>query len=164
MKLHFVKFLTSRENEIEKKEEGMKLQCLPSLGQAATQLCLRFRSRPPPSIISLSPSTQPHQPASSAAQLPLRHGPEEQYSPAIPSPAVPLLPSFFINYRSGRAGRTWCPASRSSCPAQRQHAAPSSPHPCPPVARLSSTVFRFLPSLGAASPHRAKPQENKDRK
>ena len=61
MKLRFVKFLTSRENEIEKKEEGgqrLKLQYLFSPGQAAALLPLL----PPPSIISLSPTrpTSPH--------------------------------------------------------------------------------------------------------
>lgn len=40
-----------------------------------------------------SPSTPPHQPTSSSVG---RHVSGEQYSPAISSPAVLLLPSFFI--------------------------------------------------------------------
>ena len=95
MKLHFVKFLTSRENEIEKKEEEAIITYFATtqLGRVQSHLSC---SRPPPSIISPSPSPPVHQPASSVTQLPLRHVPGEQYSPAIPPPAVPLLPSFFI--------------------------------------------------------------------
>lgn len=48
---------------------------------------------PPPHHSVLSSSTPPHQPPSSSVG---RHVSGEQYSPAISSPAVLLLPSFFI--------------------------------------------------------------------
>ena len=90
MKLRFVKFLTSRENEIEKKEEAYhRVPCRrPARPQPEPPLPLLLLSSLHHFTLSL------HQSASSAAQFPLRHVPGEQYSPAIPSPAVPLsLPS-----------------------------------------------------------------------
>ena len=89
MKLRFVKFLTSRENEIEKKEEGggLKLQRPLSPSQAAAESMLPSSSRHHSHYLSLHPLSQP---TSSSAQLALRHGTEEQCLPAIPAPAVLL--------------------------------------------------------------------------
>ena len=60
MKLRFVKFLTSRENEIEKEEEGGYHHVLryPHLGRGQSHLSC---SRPPPFIISVlfSPPVPP---------------------------------------------------------------------------------------------------------
>ena len=61
MKLRFVKFLTSRENEIEKKEEGGRrtnITCSTTLIQAAAIAPLRSRS-PFPFIFPSSPSLAP---------------------------------------------------------------------------------------------------------
>ena len=68
----------------------MKLWNSAGRGQSVASLRLL------PHHSTFSPSTHPHQPAPSAPQLALRHGPEEQYSPAILAPAVLLLPFFFI--------------------------------------------------------------------
>ena len=140
MKLRFVKFLTSRENEIEKKEEeggALPSRAPPSPSQAAARA--RFRSPllsssfpfflPPPS------PTSPHP----TAQLVGRHVSGEQYSPAIPLPTISLLPSFFIKSpkQQSVAVVTWRstlpadPASRSSCSVR----APSSPQ---------ARAFRYL--------------------
>ena len=104
MKLRFVKFFTSRENEIEKKEEGGRkepaITCssITSLARGQSSLPLPLLFSPlSSSFPSSSPSIQPTSPHPTA-QLVGRHVPGEQCSPAVPAPAVPLLPFFFINY------------------------------------------------------------------
>lgn len=71
MKLRFVKFLTSRENEIEEKEEGGRRPNLSCL--AVTQLARNHSPLLLPALVfiipTLSPSTQPHQPASPRSSL-----------------------------------------------------------------------------------------------
>ena len=149
MKLRFVKFFTSRENEIEKKEEGGRRSNISCL--AVTQLgrSQSPRSRSPLLFSSslhhsiLPPSTRPHQPTSSVAPAcrPPRSG--RAIFSSYPSPAIPLLSSFFIKLpkRKSVERRTVAehPASRPSCnrarPARRTLA---------PVLRLSSTVFAFF--------------------
>ena len=61
----------------------------PARGQSLCSTSSLHHSRPP--LPPPSPTT-PHPPP----QLTLRHGSGEQCPPAISSPAVPLLPSFFI--------------------------------------------------------------------
>ena len=165
MKLRFVKFLTSRENEIEKKEGGeggLKLRCLPSPSQAAARApAPRSHLSSPPSFHSLS--LHPAPPARIAPpQLLLRHGTGEQCPPAIPLPAVLLLPSFFIKLpkQQSVAVVTWRstlpadPACRPSCSVR----APSSPAgPRPSGSSLVLHLLRFLPFLGAVHPQRLEP-------
>ena len=100
MKLRFVKFFTSRENEIEKKEEGGRrstaITC-STTSQLARSHSPRFRSPllsssfpfflPPPS------PTSPHPPPPGLSAATDRESNALQLSPP---PAVPLLPSFFI--------------------------------------------------------------------
>ena len=153
MKLRFVKFLTSRENEIERKEEGgqrLKLQCLFSPGQSAALLPL---PPPSPSIIPLS-STQPHQPAPSAAQLPLRHGSGEQYSPAIPSLAVPPLPSFFIKLPKQQSVVAAVPSQpvQLSCPTIACGAQLAAPLPPTQSGGRSSSPVLMTASLWRVEP------------
>ena len=98
MKLRFVKFLTSRENEIEKKEGGEEGEgALPSRAPLPpSQAAAPLHSPLLPSSLHSS-SLHPAPPARiPPPQLVCRHVSGEQYSPAIPPPAVPLLPSFFI--------------------------------------------------------------------
>ena len=119
MKLRFVKFLTSRGNEIEKKKEGMKLQCLPSFGQATTTapaLALL-----PPSFHSLP--TRPTNLPPPPPQLPLRHGSGEQYSPAI-SPSCSAPPFLLYKLPKRKSGREeqlllFWPAGPASLPSYR---------------------------------------------
>ena len=170
MKLRFVKFLTSRENEIEKKEEGGRrtnITCSTTLIQASA----RVHAPAPFSLSSslhlptLSSSTILRQQVPSPPpQLVCRHVPPSSCS-SYPSPAVPLLPFFFIKLlkQQGMAYVAWrCtqpagPASRSSQPtAGAQLAAPLPLHQI--RCRDSSPV------LMASSLWRMEPQENKDRK
>ena len=69
MKLRFVKFFTSRENEIEKKEGGEGRS--PAIACSVTQLARNHSPAPalPFSLhhFILPPSTQPRQPTSSVA-------------------------------------------------------------------------------------------------
>ena len=98
MKLRFVKFLTSRENEIETKEGGEEGEgALPSRAPLPpSQAAAPLHSPLLPSSLHSS-SLHPAPPARiPPPQLVCRHVSGEQYSPAIPPPAVPLLPSFFI--------------------------------------------------------------------
>lgn len=109
MKLRLVKFLTSRENEIEEKEEesgALPLRALSSLSQAAA----RAPASAPTSVFFSShhfrfplppPSPTSPQPTRPACQPP-RVG--RAMLPAIPSPAVPLLPSFFIKLPKQQSG------------------------------------------------------------
>ena len=111
MKLRFVKFLTSRENEIEKKEEGGRsttITCSSATqsarGQSPLPLPFPLLFSFPLIISVLSPSTQLHRPASyHPACRPPRAG--RAIFSSYPSPAVSLLPFFFINYRSSKAWR-----------------------------------------------------------
>ena len=171
MKLRFVKFLTSRENEIEKKEEGGRrsnISC-PSATQlgrgqsprSRPHFCFLFLS----SFLLYSPLHPAPPTRNLPAQLVCRHVPEEQYSPAIPSPAVPPLPSFFINYRSNRAWREgpWRSAQLAD-PAVLPNdnmRAPSSPHPCPFIQSDAAASLRFQwhPLCGGWS-HRKTKYEN----
>ena len=135
MKLRFVKFFTSRENEIEKKEEGGRRPNITC--STATQLGRAQRSRSAPAprsslhhshSLSLHPA---HQPASPRPSLSAATDRESNALQLSPPPAVPLLPSFFIKLpkRKSVEGRTGeeRPACRPSC----NRRAPSSPHPCP---------------------------------
>ena len=164
MKLRLVKFLTSRENEIEKKEEGegaLPSCALPPPSQAAARAPLRSRS-PPPFIFPLSLP-----PPFSASKCPLRRSSLSAATcrSSHPSPAVPLLPFFFIKLlkQQGMAYVAWrCtqpagPTCRSSQPT----AAPSSSHPC---LFTKSGGRDSSPVLMASSLWRMEPQENKDRK
>ena len=105
-------------------------------------LCYRpARPRPEPmlrllpSSSPLSPSTQPHQPAPPPFQFLLRHGSGEQCPPAIPPPAVPPLPFFFIKLLKQQSveGRTVAGAQLAD-PAvlfNDNRARPARPRPCP---------------------------------
>ena len=136
MKLRFVKFLTSRENEIERKEEGGRSTALAC--STVTQLARNHSPAPalPFSLhhFILSPSTQPRQPTSSVAPAcrPPRVGRARLSS--YPSPAVPLLPSFFIKLLKQHSveGRTVAGTylADSAVLLNDNRAAPSSPHPC----------------------------------
>ena len=147
MKLRFVKFFTSRENEIEKKEEGGRSTALAC--STVTQLA---RSHSPASAPRSclhhfhSSSLHPAPPARIAPpQLVGRHVSGEQYSPAISSPAVLLLPSLFIKLPKQKsvAVVTW----RSTLPADPAVA-------CGRPARLPARAFRQLacPSPSPPSP------------
>ena len=97
MKLRLVKFLTSRGNEIERKEKQDHHYLLRHHPARPRPELPPHYSPPPPFIISFSSPSIFAQPASTPPpQLALRHVSGEQYTPAIPFPAVPLLPSFFI--------------------------------------------------------------------
>lgn len=111
MKLRFVKFLTSRENEIEKKEGGGRsptITCSAVTQSARSQTPLPFS---PSSLhhFILPPPPGPTSPLLHHSQFLLRHGSGEQCPPAIPPPAVLLLPSFFIKLpkQQSVAGVTW---------------------------------------------------------
>ena len=156
MKLHFVKFLTSRENEIEKKEEGgrrLKFQCLFSPGQSAARLPLS------PSFLHRSPFPPPVPPARI-----LRHpaSPPPRVRRAIfssyPSPAVLLLSFFFIKLPKRKSVADVVPSQ----PVQLSYPTIACGRPArrtlaPPGGLLVLHRFRFLLSLGAVHPHRAKP-------
>ena len=126
MKLRFVKFLTSRENEIEKKEGGggrsTALACSVTHSQAAAIAPLPLPFPPPTSFHSSS--LHPAPPARSSTtpvSPPPRIG--RAMPSSYPSPAVPLLPSFFIKLLKrqsveGRTGAEHLPC-RPSCPTQR---------------------------------------------
>ena len=91
-------------------------------------LCFAFLL--PPSFHSLPHPS--HHPTPSSAQLPLRHVPGEQYPPAIPPPAVPLLPFFFIKLPKHQSVADVIPSQpvQLFCPTIAWRA-PSSPRPCP---------------------------------
>lgn len=164
MKLRFVKFLTSRENEIEKKEEGGRstaLACsvIPQPGRGRSS---RFRLSPP-SLHYFHPlSLHPALPArDSPPQLALRHGSGEQDSPATPPPAVLLLPSFFIKLPKQKSveGRTVAGAQLAgpAVTGRAQLAAPLHPHSIGwPAASLR---FQWHPLCGGWS-HRKTKTEN----
>lgn len=168
MKLRLVKFLTSRENEIEKKEEEGRspiITCSTTSqpGRSQTPLPLPLLFSPPFIISALLSPTQPTSLLPPPPQLVGRHVSRNCRS-SYPSPAVLLLPSFFISNRAQQLSRGAVPSLLAQL-AGPAVAAPSSPAgPCPPGTTLVLHRLRFLPSLSAVHPHRAKPQENKDRK
>ena len=123
MKLRLVKFLTSRENEIEKKEEGEERTAItcsiaPARPRPKPLLPLPLLPSLPAIVLFSLPPPSPSLPP--PLQLSLRHGSGERCPPAISSPAIPLLPFFFIKFlkQQSVAGRTvaQCPASLPSCP------------------------------------------------
>lgn len=171
MKLRFVKFFTSRENEIEKKEEGegegdRYLRAPSSPARPRPELPL------PPSSTTISilcPFTPPQCPHPPPSQLVSRHVSKEQYSPAIPPPAVPLLPSFFIKLlkQQNVADVTWRstlpadPASRPSCsgrPARRALAPFTAVDLSSTVSASSRLQVRSIHSIWS---HRKTKTENK---
>lgn len=97
--------------------------------QASATAPLRSRS-PPPFIFPSFPSSSFAQPATCRSILSAATC-RQAVAPAIPPPAVPLLPFFFIKLpkqQSGRPLRSVVP----SLPVQLADCGPpSSPHPCP---------------------------------
>lgn len=81
-----------------RKEEEPCHRVLRSLqsGRSQSPPSSHFCPLLPSSFPSSSPSTHPTSRHPPPLQFLLRHGPGEQYSPAILSPAVPPLPFFFI--------------------------------------------------------------------
>ena len=162
MKLRFVKFLTSRENEIEKKEEEATITYF-----ATTQLGRgqSHRSRPPPSIPLFLPPprpTTPHPPPPSFPSATCRESNILQLS----LPAVLLLPSLFHKIteaeESGRGTQPAGPAVLSNDSMR----APSSPHPCssrwpacPPPFSLSP-ASRCGPSTSSEAIGKQRPKMN----
>ena len=149
MKLRFVKFSTSRENEIERKEEGEGLTLRALLPSASPRPELRFSpalpsylhhsySLPPPS------PTSPHPPP---PQLTLRHVSGERCPPATLAIVVPLLP-FLHKITEAEEWKGKDRGGAPSLPAQLSYSTITWRHPARrtlalPVARLSSTVFVF---------------------
>ena len=139
MKLRFVKFLTSRENEIEKKEEGgptLRAPLPPARPRPEPMLCL-----PPPSTISvlfLPPPTSPHPPSPSFPSATCRESNILQLSISSCSASPFLLHEITeATERGGRGTQLADPAVLSNdSMAGAQLAAPL---PLP-VARLYSTV------------------------
>ena len=144
MKLRFVKFLTSRENEIEKKEEGggaLPSRAPPSPSQTAARAHAPLL--PSLSIISLSPPPVPP-----ACVLRRPASPPPRIGRAIfssyPSSSCSALPPFFFIKLSKQQSvadvvpsqpvQLSCPTITCWCPARPQARAL-------PVPRLSSTVF-----------------------
>lgn len=165
MKLRFVKFLTSRENEIEKREEGGRsptITCLviPQLARSQTPLPFSPSSLHHSILSPLSsPTNLPHPPP----QLVGRHVPPSS-CPSYPSPSCSTSP-FLLHKITGAEERgrhcvAWYPACWPSLPTQlwRRPARPQARGP------LVLHRFRFLLDLMTVHPHRAKQQENKDRK
>ena len=151
-----------RRRRKEKEDENYGVRFHPARPRPEPPLSL-----PPPFIISLSPSTQLHQSAPSAAQLALRHGSGEQCLPAIPPPAVPLLPFLFhkiteATERGGRGTQLADPAVLSNDSMR----APSSPHPCPsrwpacPPPFSLSPVSRCGPSISSEAIGKQRPKMN----
>ena len=133
MKLRFVKFFTSRENEIEEKEEGggsttimRSASAQPGRGQSSLLLLPLQPSSLHLSILSSSTILRQQVP-SPPFQLVCRHVPPSSCS-SYPSPAVPLFPFFFIKllkqqdmaYVAWRCTQPAGPACRSSQPVQPQ--------------------------------------------
>lgn len=159
MKLRFVKFFTSRENEIEKKEEGTAIAC-----SAVTQLGRgkgsRSSSRPPLQLpFSLPPPspTSPQFPHSPAC-LPPRVGRVRTSSyPLSSCSASPFLlhKNTKAEERGGmdRGGAPSLPTQLSYSTITWRRPA----RPRPSGSRLVLHRFRFLPSLGAVRPQRLEP-------
>ena len=138
------------------------MRALPQPGQSAARLPLP----PPPSIILLSPSTQPHHPTPSAAQLPLRHVPGEQYSPAIPPQLFRFSPSFFIKLPKQQSVADVVPSQPVQLSYPTIACGTSSPHPCPsrwpacPPPFLLSPVSRCGPSTSSEAIGKQRPEMN----
>lgn len=119
--------------------------------QAATRATPRSTSLLPPSPHSHTPPVPPLHRSSLFSATDRKSG----ASPAIPPPAVPPLPSFFINYRNRRAwreepGRSTQLADPAVLPNDNV-AAPSSPPPLllhPTGCRLATSwlQWRFIHS------------------
>ena len=161
MKLRFVKFFTSRENEIEKKEGGGGRS--PAITRSTTSQLARNHSPAPALPFSLhhfilSPSTQPRQPTSSVAPAcrPPRVGRAIFSSYLLPSCSAS---SFLIHKITEATERGGChvaerPACRPSCSVR----APSSPAgPRPSGSSLVLHRLHLLPALGAVHPQRLEP-------
>ena len=121
-----------------------------------------------PVLLPLSFHSLPHplhQSASSAAQLPLRHGSEEQYPPVIPLQLFRFSPSFFIKLLKQQSVADVVPSLpvQLSCLTITCGAQLAAPLPLP-VARLSSTVFAFsylqVRSIHIERSHRKTKTEN----
>ena len=149
MKLRFVKFFTSRENEIEKKEGGGRRTHTArptTLSQPAARAYAPVLL--PPSFLLSLPPPGPTQPTSSAAPAspPPRAG--RAMSSSYPCHSRPASPFFFINYRSRRAwqGGPWRGAQLAG-PAVLLNdnvAAPSSPATLAPSSnRVVAASLRF---------------------
>ena len=163
MKLRLVKFLTSHENEIEKKEEGegaLPSRALPPPSQAAASaiarsvLALLF----PSSFHPLLP--QPRPARNLPFQLVGRHVPSSSCS-SYPSSSCSASP--FLLHKITEATERAAVTQRSAQPAgpASRLRAPSSPHPC---LFTKSGGRGSSPVLMASSLWRVEPQENKDRK
>lgn len=148
MKLRFVKFLTSRENEIEKKEdgeeEGPPLRVLPSPPAGRSQssprshFCFLFLSSSHSPLPPLSP-TSPHRPS----QLVGRHV-SGSSCPSYPSTSCSASPFLLhkITEAEERGGChvAWYPACWSNY-SVRVPSSPAGPTPrwpaCPPLPLIS---------------------------
>ena len=165
MKLRFVKFFTSRENEIEKKEEG---------GPTLHALLSPARPRPespllPPffSVIPLSSSTRPtnllflRRPASP----PPRAGRAIFSSYLRPSCSASPFLLHKITEAEERGGRGTQPAGPAVLSNDSMRA-PSSPHPCPsrwpacPPPFSLSPVSRCGPSTSSEAIGKQRPKMN----
>lgn len=160
MKLRFVKFFTSRENEIEKKEEG---------GGALPSRALLSTARPQPETTPRSAPALLHHHFHSSSLHPT-HQPASHRPACRPPRAGRAIfssylllnysaPPFLLHKITEAEERGGCrvaehlladPASRPSCSGRpaRPQACPSRYHACPPRLHL-------LPSLGAVHPHRS---------
>ena len=148
-----------RRRRKENEDENYSVRYSP-LGRSQSHL---YRSLLPPSFHS-PPPPQPHHPASSAAQLPLRHVSGEQYSPAISSPAVPLLPSFFIKLPKQQSVAVVVPSQPTqlsyptiACGAQLAAPLPLPVAACPPPFSLSP-VSRCGPSTSSEAIGKQRPK------
>ena len=152
MKLRFVKFLTSRENEIEKKEEGGR-------GRGPTITCsFHHPARPRPAPLPLSspsslhhsrpllllhPAHQPASPRPSLSAATCRKSNALQLS----LPAVLLLPFFFIKLPKQKSveGRTVAGAQLAD-PAvlpNDNRTRPARRHPCSFIQSVAAASLRF---------------------
>ena len=170
MKLRLVKFFTSRENEIEKKEEGgrrINITCSTTLIQASARaharsvLALLFPSSFHPFLPLPPPSPQPAAPAC----LPPRAAKQLLQLSLSSCSAFP-----FLLHKITEAARygirrvalySTCRPSLLVQLAGLAIAAPSSPHPC---LFTKSGGRGSSPVLMASSLWRVEPQENKGRK
>ena len=132
MKLRFVKFLTSRGNEIQEQEDddGTTVLCHhPARPRPEPALHL-----PPPSSFPLSPSTLHLSLHPPPPQLVLRHVSEERCSPAVSALVVLPLPFFFIKLRNQQsvAERTVAehPLADPAVLPNDNPARPARRHPC----------------------------------
>lgn len=147
-----------RRRREEKEGAGPPSRAPPSLSQAAAPL-------PLPALVFITsilpPPPSPTSPLLHHSQFLLRHGSGEQYSPAIPPPAVPPLPFFFIKLPKQKsvAVVTW----RSTLPADPAVTGRAQlAHPCSFIqsdGRGFSLRFQWRPLCGGWS-HRKTKYEN----